>query len=350
MGLTAFFLGLAAFFRVARRGMRKAIWRLRNRLIAAYLFIAVVPVVLILTLAGFAGWAVIGQMAVYLVNTELTHREQALLFQAEAQATFPSRDPSASMNRMVAMTRRSFPNFEVLVTGEHELRVPPESTLNHPSSEWKQASGLILRQEGKSQRLYAWAHVPTSSEHVPPRVEEVTVVAPITQDLLSTLVSGLGDVNYVPLHESSLVVVPGQTHKSHIPAARNSLDFPLTGFYPIEIPTWESPNAKRQLVLTVSTRISAVLGTVFQKLDWAEMALTGFIVVGILFFIVEMASLVAGVQLSRSITGAVHEIYEGTQHVKDGDFSYRIPVKGNDQLAELGSSFNTMTANGALAA
>ena len=34
--------------RLARRGMRKAIWRLRNRLIAAYLFIAVVPIVLIL--------------------------------------------------------------------------------------------------------------------------------------------------------------------------------------------------------------------------------------------------------------------------------------------------------------
>ncbi|MGA3016040.1 MAG: PP2C family protein-serine/threonine phosphatase [Bryobacteraceae bacterium] len=345
VGLTAFFLGMAALFRVGRRGMRKAIWRLRNRLIAAYLFIAVVPVVLILTLAGFAGFVVIGQMAVYLVNTELTHREQALLFQAEAQARFPSRDPSASMNRMVALTRRFFPNFEVLVTGEHELRVPPESTLHHPSSEWKQASGLILKQEGKNQRLYAWAHVPTNSEHVPPSIEEVTVMAPITQDLLSTLVSGLGDVNYVPLHESSLVVVPGQTHKSHIPAARNSLDFPLTGFYPIWIPTWESPNAKRQLVLTVSTRISAVLGTVFQELNWAEMALTGFIVVGILFFIVEMASLVAGVQLTRSITGAVHEIYAGTQHVKDGDFSYRIPVKGSDQLAELGNSFNTMTEN-----
>jgi sigma-B regulation protein RsbU (phosphoserine phosphatase) len=345
VGLAAFFLGLAVLFRVARRGMRKAIWRLRNRLIAAYLFIAVVPIVLILTLAGFAGWAVIGQMAVYLVNTELTHRERALLYQAEATATFPSRDPSASMNRFAAQTRRSFPSFEMLVTGEHELRFPPETTLHHPSSEWKQASGLILKQEGKSLRLYAWAHVPTNSEHVPPSVEEVTVMAPITQDLLSGLVTGLGDVNYVPLAESSLVVVPGQTHKSHIPAARNTLDFPLTGFYPIEIPTWESPNAKRQLVLTVSTRISAVLGTVFQKLDWAEMTLTGFVVVGILFFIVEMASLVAGVQLSRSITGAVHEIYEGTQHVKDGDFSYRIPVKGNDQLAELGSSFNTMTEN-----
>src|ERR1022692_1752748 len=74
-GLTGFFLGLAALFRVARRGMRKAIWRLRNRLIAAYLFIAVGPVVLILAMVGLASWVVIGQMAVYLVNKELEHRE-----------------------------------------------------------------------------------------------------------------------------------------------------------------------------------------------------------------------------------------------------------------------------------
>jgi sigma-B regulation protein RsbU (phosphoserine phosphatase) len=67
--------------------------------------------------------------------------------------------------------------------------------------------------------------------------------------------------------------------------------------------------------------------------------------VAILFLIVEMVSLVAGIQLSRSMTGAVHELYAGTQHVKEGDFSYRIPVKGNDQLAELSASFNTMTEN-----
>jgi sigma-B regulation protein RsbU (phosphoserine phosphatase) len=69
------------------------------------------------------------------------------------------------------------------------------------------------------------------------------------------------------------------------------------------------------------------------------------ILFAVLFSIVEMASLIAGIQLSRSITGAVHELYEGTQHVKEGDFAYRVPVKGSDQLAELTSSFNTMTEN-----
>ena len=58
------------------------------------------------------------------------------------------------------------------------------------------------------------------------------------------------------------------------------------------------------------------------------------VVVSVLFLLVEMASLWAGVKLTRTITGAVNELYEGTQHVRQGDFTYRIPVKGDDQLAE----------------
>jgi len=46
-GLVTLVVGLVVLFRLARRAMRRAIWRLRNRLIAAYLFIAVVPIVLL---------------------------------------------------------------------------------------------------------------------------------------------------------------------------------------------------------------------------------------------------------------------------------------------------------------
>ncbi len=45
------------------------------------------------------------------------------------------------------------------------------------------------------------------------------------------------------------------------------------------------------------------------------------------------------------MTGAVAQLYEGTQHVNRGDFSHRIPVKSNDQVATLANSFNSMTAS-----
>jgi sigma-B regulation protein RsbU (phosphoserine phosphatase) len=329
--MAAFVLGLVAAFRLARRGMREAIWRLRNRLIVAYLFIAVVPVVLILALVAIAGWLVIGQMAVYLVNTELTHREMTLWRLAEGLAMAPTRDPSTATRRMTFQLRGGFTNFELLVAGRSDLRYPPDAKVTQPPSAWKDAHGLVVKREEDGQHLYAWAHVLQNGE-------EVTIMAPVTQDVLSGLVPGIGDVTFAPLM--------GPPRVSHVPPAQNILDFQLRGFYMMDIQYWEDPAKHRDpLFLLVDTRVSAVLGKVFQKLDWADLGLVFFMVVSIVFLIVELVSLVVGVQLSRTITGAVHELYEGTQHVKEGDFSYRIPVTGSDQLAELTSSFNTMTQN-----
>jgi sigma-B regulation protein RsbU (phosphoserine phosphatase) len=144
-------------------------------------------------------------------------------------------------------------------------------------------------------------------------------------------------VNFIPLME--------HPRQSRVPAARNALDFRISGPYPIKIPYWNDPGRTEGAILLVDTRISAVLGTVFQKVDWAETALYLFVAIAALFFIFELVSLIWGIRLSRTITGAVHELYEGTQHVKEGDFAYRIPLKGNDQLAELAQSFNGMTEN-----
>src|SRR5262249_56156314 len=96
----------------------------------------------------------------------------------------------------------------------------------------------------------------------------------------------------------------------------------------------------------VDTCSVAGLGVIFgQKADWSDALLTLLLTVIVIFFLVEIAALYAGVKVARSITGAVHELYEGTLHVQKADFGYRIPVQGNDQLAELGASFNAMTQN-----
>jgi sigma-B regulation protein RsbU (phosphoserine phosphatase) len=330
VGLAAFLMALAAAFQLARHAIRKAIWRLRNRLVVAYLFIAVVPVVLILTLVAIAAWAVIGQMAVYLVTAELSHRQEGLMRQADALARVPVSDPEVTVTRFATMTRGIFPRFELLTSGREELHYPPGSTLSHPPAQWKRASGLLVRMENGEDHLYEWAHAVENGS-------EVTIMAPITQDVLSGLVPGLGDVSFAPLMS--------YPRESHVPAAQNPLDFGLLAPYPVEVPRWISPGNHDRLILYVRTRASAVLGKVFQKLDWAELVMGLFVAVSLVFLIVEIASLIVGVQLSRSITGAVHELYEGTRRIKEGDFSYRIPVKGSDQLAELTSSFNTMTQN-----
>jgi sigma-B regulation protein RsbU (phosphoserine phosphatase) len=334
-GVAAFGLGIASLFRVARLAMRRAIWRLRNRLIAAYYFIAVVPIVLIVALVGIAAWALIGQVAVYLVTTELSHREAALQRQAEFLARFPMRDDVA-MSRFENALRNVFPDCQLRVTGSENLRYPTDTTLEQPPAEWKRTNGLITKKtpdkDRIDDRLYAWAHVVAENGN------EVTIIAPISHDVLAGMVPGLGDVDFIPLL--------GHIRTSHVPAQSNWLDQRLSWGYYMYIPKWESPQEETRSLMYVTTRPSAVMSVIFgEKSGASDLALILLVSVAVLFLVVEMFSLLAGVQLSRSITGAVHELYEGTEHVKEGDFSYRIPVKGKDQLAELATSFNTMTSN-----
>src|SRR5271157_5674489 len=335
LALPVAFLGVASIYRAVRRILRGAVWGLRNRLIIAYLFISVVPVILILAMALLAGWVVLGEMAVYLANRELESRVAQMHRQAGSLARVPARDPESAINRTAETLRPHFPEFELEGAGAHNLHYPPGASVGEPPTIWQNRRyGLaIMRRNGRREGLYAWAH---ASE----RGTRVTIVAPIRAEMLANLVPELGDVTFFedPFGPDPTRLT-GSSRRSHIPPTMNPFDIRITGFYPIEVRDWDSPaRAERRLFLVVTTRLSAVLNTVFQKPEWNE-------TVFILLLLVELASLVAGVQLTRTITGAVHELYAGTQHVKDGDFSYRVQVQGHDQIAELTTSFNNMTEN-----
>jgi sigma-B regulation protein RsbU (phosphoserine phosphatase) len=348
-GLLTVIFGIVLAYQLARRVARRAIWRLRNRLIVAYLFIAVVPIVLILTLVGWAGKGIIGQVAVYLVDTELNRRAGFMLGEVTALVQEPP-DSSERYTRRFRFRGNGMPgsrpdrqDTELVLEGEKQLRVPPESKLEVPQA-WvsggeQHYAGLIVREDTGKPMLYEWAYAAHNGNRA-------VALAPLTHELLASLVPNLGDVNYAP--------VMGHIQKSHVPPPVNIFDFQVTGVvYPVTVRTWESPEDFYDLYLTVDTRLSGVLGILFSQKEtgfnngssWSDIALAAFLLVLIVFILLELISLVAGVQLSRSITGAVHELYEGTQHVKKYDFEYRIPVKGNDQLAELATSFNSMTAN-----
>src|SRR5437588_4743619 len=81
-----FLLGFWLVIRLARTGMRRAIWRLRNRLLMTYLFIAVVPVLLIVVFVGIGTYALSSQLAVYLVSSELDRRIASLNWVGHAVA------------------------------------------------------------------------------------------------------------------------------------------------------------------------------------------------------------------------------------------------------------------------
>src|SRR5258705_4475952 len=85
------FLAVLAFRYVMVRGFRWArkhlLWSLRNRLVIAYLFIAVVPVLLLLTMAGLGAYLLYWQLGSYVLYTDMQERLERLLQGAATIAT-----------------------------------------------------------------------------------------------------------------------------------------------------------------------------------------------------------------------------------------------------------------------
>jgi sigma-B regulation protein RsbU (phosphoserine phosphatase) len=61
------------------------------------------------------------------------------------------------------------------------------------------------------------------------------------------------------------------------------------------------------------------------------------------FLLIEVAALITGTVLTRTITRSIADLYGATLHVARGDFTHRVRVSTRDQLGALGESFNNMT-------
>jgi len=362
-----FLLGFWLVIRLSRIGLRKAIWRLRNRILVTYVLIAVVPILLILTLAGLGTYMLAGQVAVYLVRSEL---DRHIAFMQDAVDTLLHTNPTIrieSLRRTGEIYSERFPNIFLMIDDHGELlHWPANPAIDVASKISKDASGLAIH----AGRYYAFAQGSANGMRF-------IAATPLTRHYLGRLVPGLGDVYFlqvstepasrpenrpgfhvtrdtstqgrVVVGEQKFEMLPSghEAPESTLPAAVNSLDLDVRwiSFAPVRL--WMDPERSEAALLLVHTRYSAILNIILsQKVD----ELQGFVpvllmVVGITFLVVELIALIIGVSLTRTVTGAVHSLYEGTQRVMKGDFSHRIKVSGRDQLADLSRSFNTMTEN-----
>ena len=113
---------------------------------------------------------------------------------------------------------------------------------------------------------------------------------------------------------------PGGRFAGAVPPAYNAIDFEFSWGNTFDSANWTEPNRKKTALLSVVTRPSAVLAVVFSGLDFANDVLLGFIVIACLLAAVELISVAIGFGMTRTITGAVHNLYEGTRRVGQGDF------------------------------
>jgi sigma-B regulation protein RsbU (phosphoserine phosphatase) len=75
---------------------------------------------------------------------------------------------------------------------------------------------------------------------------------------------------------------------------------------------------------------------VLERID-RQIRFSGFILISVLIIVVGLAFI-----LSRSITGNIAKLVDASRRIADGDFGTRAAIKSNDELGELGRTFDRM--------
>lgn len=339
----------------------RLLWSLRNRLIVAYLFIAVVPILSIVTLAVFAGRIVYSQLAAYLLHEDLQGRIAMIADIAEhiaaAHASLPPKTSEEESERVLAAQSqnvhdRELPGLEITFSNDATLL---RRVAGPDAPAFK---GMV--QTDKELSLMSIRAMP---EHGRVRVETLRVQ--ITPDFLSGIAPDLGVIQlrlmekYVPGMRQGVIysTTTGQQYLTgqRIVAKNRSLQPPLIWIdSPVEVVSRldsvyvgaDGVDLLRPVLAVFNARpshLNARMFTSFGELrDTYRLMAIGLL---ILVLLIGIVALVPGIVLTRRITNAVADLYQATQFVKSGDFSHRVLVKQRDQLGELGESFNQMTSS-----
>ena len=181
--LVTYVLGAWIALRLLRIGLGKLTWRLRNRLIVAYLFIAVLPILLMLTLVALGGYMLAGQVAVYLVRSELDRRLVSLRSVAEDLSATP-----VAIQRIHAnTTQTTFPGL-ILWTAQNGVRPAVAAGCGRQC-----AAGIAG--ECQRRRIAAWTLLRLGVFLF--GNQQVLALTPLTRRFLSGLVPGLGDFYFL---------------------------------------------------------------------------------------------------------------------------------------------------------
>jgi phosphoserine phosphatase RsbU/P len=346
------------------RWMRKRLlWRLRNRLIVTYVFIGVIPVVLILTMFGIAGYLLGNQLTTMLVNKDLNAEVRELDTLNSTISLEIAGDLAAHKKAPLHLaawpadgSMKAFPQAAVAawVDGKRlELAGVPAPPPDQQDN-GKNYSGVIAY--GQSFLLRSF-----KTRTVAGQMLQVAIVVPVQPQLLASAVPDLGEVTLYSLMPARRndgaqisVNVSDENDKKQknfapavkagvYPAAQYSFDPRLIFGSALPTTNW-SDGKKSTALVQVNTRASVLFQRLFTDLGEVGSAyLVALAVVATAFALIELVALIIGVSLTRTITGSISQLYRATQRINRGDLKHRINVRSHDQLASLETSFNSMT-------
>ncbi len=333
----------------------KFMWRLRNRLLVTYLFIGVIPVVLLVAMVALASYLFAGQFSAYVVTSDVQRemrRIQALNEAAVRHVALGLKQGKALQN--IEMDTEGGPVWMIAIR-DGKAFVLQKGVGEQPSSELldpQDRTTIVLDNEN----LYLRSVVTL------PGKDPLTMVSslPLTKDRVERIVGELGEISIYGKQrqrlnsgvrmqvgqESFNLDTQPKLRAGRIPDSKFGMDL---SFLPpgsqLNAYDWQS-GKPTTLFMTVKTRPSALYERFFQTNGEMTAAITAVLAfVAVVFALIECLALVIGVRLSRTMTRSVAELYDATQRVNRGDFTQRIHVVSRDQLAALETSFNSMTEN-----
>ncbi len=386
---------------------RKVLWRLRNRLIVTYVFIGVIPAVLLVAMAGITLYGLAGQFAVFVVTSEINSQLRSLEAvnaavsnelaarlergqspTAESLAGLKKRDPAWGRRQVCAWygekplplceeskgSRLTLPSakksvdtgsakvssesrFREIVRDRGELHLRVVTVLDLGANRLvvitsepfdKELVGNIAADLGEISLSSSTPEVPTSaaSAPAPPAPESHASLTPETK----TPETNKSGIVFHKASQGSSIEADQQVLRQSftvgtLPAPAGSMDREIAFFTPLAVVDWKNGDrARAGAVVQVRTRPSVLYGHLFAALgQFVEGVEYILFGVGIFFAVIELIALIIGTRMTRTVTAAVAQLYDATKHVDRGDFSHRIPVKSLDQLSELALSFNSMT-------
>jgi phosphoserine phosphatase RsbU/P len=359
------FLALCALvyllYRLVGWGRNKLLWSLRNRLIVAYLFIAVVPIVLIVVGAALAAKLLYSQFGAYLFYEDIHDRIEMIRDMAEhISAAHSVRPPGVSQQELEEVLKRQSHTVHDRELIGLSINFSDDASLLRKVSgpAGNEFAGLV--QQGDSLSLTSIRAISKAESQ---RV--VTLRVPITPEFLASIAPDLGSIQLTPLEEYTgrgVVYKSGDKHDKQyslskpIAARGRSLQRPMFWFDSSVQPTstLDAVHLGRDgtveplwpVLVGFNARPSYLNARIFTSFgELRGVYLLGFLLFAVAFVLIETTALVIGVVLTSRITTAVGDLYHATQFVQAGDFSHRVRVEHRDQLGVLGDSFNQMTGS-----
>src|SRR5271165_5281040 len=349
-------------FRLAAWWRTRLLWSLRNRLIVAYLFIAVVPILLIVTLVVLAGQILYSQLGAYLLYDDI-HQRIAMIADitehiAAAHGTLPKGITEEEAERVLAAQSHLVHDQELPGLG---IEFSNDETLLRKVAGAGKNSFAGLVEEGESLYLMGFRGMPE-----PQGIRVVTLRVLITPEFLATIAPDLGVIQlnltrrfeggtrqgilYNPtgnIQYETTKLIPAKNRLLHAPL--HWIDPAVTGFSHLDavyIGAEGKFEARRPVLVIFNARPSRLNARMFSSLgELSDLYPLEFIVASVIFLLIEIAALITGIVLTRRITKAVSDLYGATQYVKSGDWTHRVRIERRDQLGVLGESFNDMTGS-----